>query len=444
MGLRYLICSFLFVCFSLKVYTQKISEDTLVHSTDKIKKGWNVGAFPVIGFSFDQGFAYGGLAHFYNFGDGKNYPYYNHSLYFECSATTLGSGINLFKYDSEHLIPHLRVTSEMGYFTEQALGFYGFNGYNAPYDKAQEDNNYSGYISNVYYRYDRKLLKLIYDLQGNITNHKLRWLLGYNFFKFRINTVDIRKMNPNDRHNDLTLAVPLLYDKYVSWGFIPENQKNGGDVSLIKTGIIWDSRDNEPNPGRGVWTEALLLVAPAFLGNKITFEKFIITHRQYLTIVRDMLTSAFRLSYQGKIGGTIPFYMMPVVFNSVSTHDGLGGAKTLRGILRNRIIGEDFLYGNIEMRWKVFKRYCFKQNFYGAIAGFTDFGRTTRSIALTPVNPEAATYLKEGQPESWHQSVGIGLYGAMNQNFIVSCNYGMAMDKRDGNKGMYVGLDFLF
>ena len=32
----------------------------------------------------------------------------------------------------------------------------------------------------------------------------------------------------------------------------------------------------------------------------------------------------------------------------------------------------------------------------------------------------------------------------MNQNFIVSCDYGRAMDPRDGKSGVYIGLNFLF
>jgi hypothetical protein len=32
----------------------------------------------------------------------------------------------------------------------------------------------------------------------------------------------------------------------------------------------------------------------------------------------------------------------------------------------------------------------------------------------------------------------------MNKNFIVSVDYGKALDERDGGSGLYIGLNFLF
>ena len=60
--------------------------------TDKIKKGWNFGALPAIAYDTDIGFKYGALVNLFNYGDGKQYPKYLHSLYFEWSHTTKGSG----------------------------------------------------------------------------------------------------------------------------------------------------------------------------------------------------------------------------------------------------------------------------------------------------------------------------------------------------------------
>ena len=35
-------------------------------------------------------------------------------------------------------------------------------------------------------------------------------------------------------------------------------------------------------------------------------------------------------------------------FAKVTTTDGLGGAKTIRGILRNRVVGDGIVYGNLK------------------------------------------------------------------------------------------------
>ena len=70
----------------------------------RIKTGWNFGAIPTITFDTDQGFQYGAAVNFYNYGDGSAFPKYKHSLYFEISHFTKGSGIYRFYYDSESLL----------------------------------------------------------------------------------------------------------------------------------------------------------------------------------------------------------------------------------------------------------------------------------------------------------------------------------------------------
>jgi hemolysin activation/secretion protein len=157
-----------------------------------------------------------------------------------------------------------------------------------------------------------------------------------------------------------------------------------------------------------------------------------------------VLSFAYRLGYQGKINGTIPFYMLPYVYNSRQIRDGLGGAKTIRGILRNRIVGESFVYGNAEMRWKFLYKNIMNQNFYFALTGFADFGKVIGKYPIQTTNTEALNYLAKGDAENWHLGYGGGLYIVMNQNFVMAINYALAADQRDGVNGFYLGLDFLY
>lgn len=60
--------------------------------SDSIKTGWNFGALPAVSFDTDLGFQYGALVNFFDYGDGKRFPTFNHSLYFEVSHFTKGSG----------------------------------------------------------------------------------------------------------------------------------------------------------------------------------------------------------------------------------------------------------------------------------------------------------------------------------------------------------------
>jgi len=419
--------------------------DTITKGKERMKKGWNFGGVPAIAFDSDIGIQYGLIASIFNYGDGKIYPRYKHSIYAEWSRTTKGSGVNQIKYDSEFLIPKIRFNADLGYFTEQALYFYGFNGYESFYNADYENSNSSNYNSTkMFYRIDRKLTRLKFDFQGNIVDRKLRWILGYTYFNNRIGRVNFDQLNKGKSESDKLKDTTLLYDNYVKWGIIPDNQKNGGVANLFKVGLIYDTRDNEPNPMKGIWTEAMLWFAPSFADNRFSFTKLVVTHHQYFTLKKEVLNLAYRISYQAKIAGEMPFYMLPFIFNSTTIRDGLGGGKTIRGVLRNRVVGEDMLYGNIEIRWKFLRMVKFNQNFYFAVAAFTDAGKVTGKYHYNTLNSDAIAYLNQGSSESWHQSYGAGLYGAMNQNFIVSLNYGLAADARDGSNGLYIGLDFLF
>jgi hypothetical protein len=190
----------------------------------------------------------------------------------------------------------------------------------------------------------------------------------------------------------------------------------------------------------------MILTAPSFNGNRKGYTKLAITHRQYFTLAPEVLNLALRLSYQPRIGGKIPFYALPYLHNTNIARDGLGGAKTIRGILRNRIAGDDLFYGNIELRWKFIRRIIAKQNIYLALSAFTDFGQVTRAhrFAYNTASPAARQWFERGSSESLHLSYGAGISGALNHNFVAHINYGRAADIRDGKSGLYIGLNYLF
>jgi len=421
-------------------------------NTEKAKTGLNFGALPAIAFDSDLGFQYGLLGNLFQYGDGSTYPDYRWSLYGEWSRTTKGSGINQLFFDSKYLLPHnIRITADFSFLTERALDFYGFNGYESVYKHGYEDDTNYDYISRVFYRHERKLARITADFQGKIHQTPLRWLAGFGYFNTRIGSVDIDRLNKGLAEADKLPAVDGLYDKYVKWGIIPAEEANGGVHQFVKLGLVYDTRDNEPNPNKGMWSEVVLMTAPRFIGNKETaYTKMAITHRQYFTLKKEVLTFAYRLGWQATIDGHTPFYMQPYMVNTftkTTKNDGLGGARSLRGILRNRIVGEDIAYGNFEFRWKFRKVYRWKQNFYYSLNLFTDLGTITREIkfdkGLFPEGEIYSNYFSDSNP-GLHQSYGMGLRIAMNQNFILAVDYGLAGDKRDGDSGLYINLGFLF
>ena len=430
---------------ALFILTGLFAQEDDDEKKEKVKTGFSMGGVPVVAYDADTGFKYGGLVNFYHYGDGSNYPNYDHSLYLEWSRTTKGSGINQLTYDALTLIPKTRVTFDVAYLTEQALNFYGFNGYQADYNVNFETTDHEDYISRMYYRHARELFRISADFQGNLKGKELRWLAGFAHYRASIATVDINKLNEGKTEDLLPDSTDLLYDKYVDWGVIPADQVTGGNVTYVKAGAVYDTRDNEANPNKGLWSEALIVTAPGFMGNDYDFTKLLLTHRHYLTLFPERLSFAYRLSYQTKIAGEMPFYMLPYAIDSKATKDGLGGSKNIRGVLRNRVVGDGVAFGNFELRSRFLKTVIFNQNFYLGLNAFVDMGIVTSPYKLETTNiPDSDIQSLQYDDENLHLSYGGGIRFVINSNFIIAVDYGLAAKAQEGISGLYIGLNYLF
>jgi len=432
----------------LLIFLQGLSLSLIAQEADttaaKTKKGWGFGAFPVLGFDADVGFQYGAVANLYHYGDGTIYPNYKHSIYLEFSRSTRGSGTNQLTYDSGVLFEGFRITGDFAYLTEQTLDFFGFNGYEAEYNAGFTQRDNTDYITEVYYKHKRQLFRLTADFQYNLKKTNLRLVAGFGLYHANIATVDIDKLNNKRDESEKLPEVNTLYDNYYDWGIITASQKNGGNTNMLKLGLVYDSRDNEANPMCGLWSEVFIQTAPSFLGNDFSFSQFVLTHRQYFTLIKEKMSFAYRIGYQTKLSGDIPFYMLPFVYYSNRpTRDGLGGSRTLRGIMRNRIVGDGFVYANFEVRWKIYRTILFKQDLYIALSPFADMGLITQKYNYPTENiPDDINIIVDN--ESLHSTFGLGLDFAINENFILCFNYGFATDKRDGNSGLYIIVNYLF
>ena len=238
-----------------------------------------------------------------------------------------------------------------------------------------------------------------------------------------------------------------LYKKYENWGLISADEAAGGSINYFKAGLKYDSRDQLACPMKGIFTEAVIQTAPKFINDK-PHTKFAIIHRQYFTLAKD-LTFAYRLDYQMTIGtDKVPYYAQPLLITSylvAATNQGLGGKSSVRGLLRNRVIGDDVGFGNFEFRYKFLHFDWLKQNFYVGTNVFFDTGIILKPIDINPtVVSNNPTYFNNYLAGKFHSSAGIGLKIGWNENFVISAEYGKAFDKQDGNSGFYVGLNYLF
>ncbi|MBR7169274.1 MAG: BamA/TamA family outer membrane protein, partial [Alistipes sp.] len=324
------------------------------------------------------------------------------------------------------------------------------------------------------YRIKRLALLFKTDFVGNIWKKKLFWEAGYHFSYFNIGDIDRKKINKNKAENKIFPASePTIYNQYREWGIIPEKEANGGFCSSLRLGLMFDTRDKEGAPSRGVWAEAHMMLAPKWLGTTNPYYRYSATFRHYLPIVKnDVLTFAYRINYEGTIGKSAPWYVLPYITTVGPSYDrdGMGGFRTVRGIMRSRVQGLDMAMYNAEFRWRFVKFTLWKQNIAFGLNIFSDGTMVTRTypmafnesqsslrndpVALAAAKTKYEEYMKLGTDRDRpHITFGGGLRFIMNQNFIVCAEYGMPVSRfsknpriknQDGNGAFYLNVGYLF
>ena len=282
---------------------------------------------------------------------------------------------------------------------------------------------------------------------------------GYN----KVHALNLDKINKNKAEDKLyPIEEPTIFDQYRQWGIIPENEAWGGLNSTLRFGLLYDTRDKEGAPSRGIWAEAHVSLSPKWLGTTHPHYRYSATFRHYLPIVKnDVLTFAYRLNYEGTFGNYSPYYAMPfiTVMGNTYDRDGMGGYRTVRGLMRNRVQGLDMATYNVELRWRFIKFALWKQNIAFGLSVFSDGTMVTRDYDMSFKGEEqyrdAYNAYMAGRPTSDrpHITVGGGLRFIMNQNFIVAFEYGLPVSKfskdpiirkQDGNGAFYINTGFLF
>ncbi len=428
-----------------------------------IKTGLNFGPLPVVAFDADRGFQYGALLNIYNFGDGSTYPNPKSWWYIEASAYTGGTWNLYLNYDNMNIGKNTRLSICTNYSNESALDFYGFNGYQSIYTYALDNyfqnnpgqftfddskkgqkaekkfDNGKGKAPNGFYRYSRQSFRAKADLTGKIAKNFF-WEAGYTFY-----WINHKEFNPTG----YTVADGSLYQLYKDWGILNDTGENQF-VSAIKAGLMYDSRNVQNNPTKGIWAEAHAIVAPKWLGSSMDSYKISATFRQYIPIVKDKLTFAYRLAYQGFLGNNTPWYLMPFYSNMGYTrdYDAIGGYRTTRGLMLDRVQGLHTGFYNIELRYKFIDFQLWNQNIAFALSAFTDGAHVFKGYDLTNktnAKPELyKKYIDTSRKDGLHASAGAGLRFIMNQNFIVAFEYAQCFNKQDGKGAFYINTGFLF
>ena len=460
-----------------------------------IKKGWNFAPFPSIGYNSDTGFQIGALCEIFDYGDGSTYPGYRHKFNVDLSWTTKDQIKLHFFYDSKYLIPKVRLTFAATYILAQMYPFMGFNGAAAPYyDHFASGKKQQNRVA--MYNVKRNMMRVMADFQGDIATPKFRWAAGVSYWWYDVQNITLKKKGAyaydsfaaNDYLMSQGVNSPSLWHLYQRAGLIRPNEAHGGHHLEFKAGFVYDSREHEADPSRGIWSEIYAYGSPDILNGRgkdgYHYLKLAAHFRHYVPVWKDNITFAYHLAYQGKLAGNAPYYTLQninTLYLRQIISDGLGSINTVRGVPYNSVIGDGYAWANIEMRFKVVSFRFIKQNFYFAINPFFDMGACVQGYRFdemrslreqhdqnkkhglpTTFSDAEMNLLYTGEPRKLHMSAGLGLKLAMNRNFILSAEVAIPLNtkvytntnlnvpvselktKNSYKPGVNIGLNYIF
>jgi outer membrane protein assembly factor BamA len=204
---------------------------------------------------------------------------------------------------------------------------------------------------------------------------------------------------------------------------------------VLSTGLLWDSRDHEFAPTRGMLTELSLQLAPG-VDDKLSYARFHFSNSSFAPLYEDHLVVAGR-GLVDWLEGRPPLYEL-TQFGVVTTGDGPGGSQSVRGVLRHRYHGKIKVIGNLELRGQFPWFRVLGERFRIGVVGFVDAGR-----AWADVEPQ---YLAgrdlDGPQQPFDVGTGGGLRIQWGEAFVLRADG--AYSPTDRTPGFYVDLGHVF
>ena len=365
--------------------------------------GRETGVLPALNFDSDEGFGYGVIAEIYEYGAGEVRPYL-WTIQPTVFLTTEGRRDLTLFIDAPEVHDGWRLSAFLGREKQIATPYYG-PGNASAYDPVLEAEDGP---DPLYYRFGRTASSARIDAQRSVGD-RLRMLVGMGLVR--------------------TSLVPVPEGE----GTTLFADTNGPDVEPTwanygRLGLVWDSRDRETATTRGVWTEALVQVIPSALGADRSYLRWTLADRRYFPL-GTRVVFAYRLLLQHVTPGA-PDHDLFTVQTSFKQQEGVGGAKTVRGLLKNRLFGRGAFVWNTELRWRALDFRFLGRSFHTVFSAFVDQGRVWEDGV---VPGELLSDLHRG----WGGGVRLG----MGENFTVAVD---AATSEETGLPIYIGLGYLF
>lgn len=368
-------------------------------------RGLEIGAVPAINFDSDEGFGYGAIAELYQYGTEGRAPY-EWTLQPTVFITTEGRRDVTVFFDAPNLLPAgWRFDVFLGWERHVATPYYGL-GNASDYDEGLDDEEGP---NPFYYRFGRTRWSATTTVQRRLGASPYRLLAG-------IGLVHTSVLPVPESEGTTLLAQQQGADEWSS------------EASYVRLGAVRDTRDRETGPTRGSWSEVLVQRIPELLGADRGYTRWTVTHRHYVPVT-SRLVLAGRILVQS-VGTGAPVQDLFLVQTSFKQQEGLGGSKTVRGVLKNRFTGRGMAVMNAEARWRALDFTAVGRDFHLVLSAFADHGRVWAG------DVRADELFKD-----LHRGVGGGLRVGMGENFTVAVD--VATSEETGLP-VYVGLGYLF
>ena len=404
------------------------------------KTGFSFTPIPALSYSSDLGFQLGAILDAYWFGDGSTYPKYGHKLTAEACYYTKVPASTTFSMTRNTLSAALRFTASASYLPNTMMAFCGFNGYPAPFcaTKTPDSTRWTAICSASWG-----------TCRAPIAGH-LGWAAGAAFFHYATGRTRVEKY----------AGETTLYDLYRRYGIIYDDESGGGSHIELRAGVVYDTRDNEPDRFvRSLCRPAALRLARHHRPARLPLPK------------RRRFVPPLPAAHSGQAGFRLPSMLAgngsrsgplltlqqnyATLFLKQINSDILGGAISLRGILYNRVVRRRSMAGptrncgsgssisDFSARGNIITNPFSTWYRHPSVPGRRAAGRRERRFRPRTRHPQGDIQWRKGRRPA--MSAGLGIKIVMNRNLVLSVEYGIPLrPARDGTNGLYLNMNYLF
>lgn len=258
---------------------------------------------------------------------------------------------------------------------------------------------------------------------------KLRFMFGYEalFTNFRsYNGRTIKKVETLDGdkvdaiHNETLVDIQKndgTWDEFNMAGFGTTGGKRYNFTSMLAAALIFDTRDFEPDPTKGIFLEYSHEYSAPWLGSNFNFNKFML-QAQYIQTIVSWRNEKSKLIFAGLgafghiFGPKINFIEMWDLSSQAEAGGILvmGGERSIRGFREARFMAPTAALFNFELRTRLYDFSFLRQHINLGVNAFYDLGTVWNS-------PRQMTF------RGWRGAPGGGARIAWNQSTILRLDY---------------------